>query len=116
MIEEIQERAMRCAELAQELDEARDRLQEIEDMVTTNVLGERDSGGKAVYSNETSRAIAIRHGCKQLASWQQQKDKVDALELIKAAEQIKLELYRNQFAKWKLEHRRETATIEAVNA
>lgn len=112
--EDIEKQAIYVAELTQERNEAQDELQEIEDMVTTNVLGERDSAGKAVYSNETSRAIAIRQTCRDLASWRQAKDKLDAKELLKAMELARLEKYRNQFAQWKIEQRKAIAAMEAV--
>ena len=115
MIEDIQKQAVYVAELTQERDTAKDELQEVEDMVTTDVLGERDTSGKPAFSNETSRAIAVRERCRQLARWRAAKDKLDAKELLKAAETARLERYRNEFAIWKIERRREIAEMEAVN-
>lgn len=112
--EDIEKQAIYCAELTQERDRAQTKLQEIEDMVTTNVLGERDGSGKPVYSNETSRAIAIRQTCRDLAVWNRAKEELDAKELLKAMEQARLEKYRNQFAQWKIEQRKAIAAMEAV--
>ena len=115
MIEDILKQAIYVAELTQELNAARDELQQIEDVVTTYVLGERDSAGKPGFPNETSRAIEIRSRCRHLASWRAAKDKLDAKELLKAMEAARLELRRNEFAVWKIERRREIAEMEAVS-
>ena len=114
MIEQIEKQAIHLAELALHRDRARDELQQIEDAITTEVLAERDSSGKPAYSNETSRAIAIRQKCRELGRWRQTKDELDGLDLAKATEAARLEAYRNQFSKWKLEYRRATAEMEAA--
>src|SRR5262245_50578896 len=113
--EAIEQKAIYCAELAQERDREQAKLQEIEDMVTVEILGQRDSSGKPVYSNETSRAIAIRQMCRDLGGWRQCKDKLEALELDLAMHRAELERLRGEFSAWKLEHRRLTAEMETAN-
>lgn len=111
--QEIEERAIYLSNVTLVRDAARESLQAIEDQITYDVIVERDSNGKPLYSNDALRQIAIRHRCAASQEYKDLKGSVESLEVLKTQAMLGLERVRNEFSQWKIEERLRIAGIEA---
>ena len=110
--EAIETATLELSAIARRLDTLREDRQQIEDQFTRQILRAYDAQGKALFSNESSRAIEIR--ARQIGSegWCNLRDSIVALEEARACVIARAERLRGEFSIAKIEARAAVVAAE----
>lgn len=113
--QEIEEQAIALEQITRRRDEAREKMEEVTDLITRDVLNMVDAEtGKLRFTNDKARDLAIRE--RQRASGEYQKWATIAAnaEISRAEAAARLERLRGEFSLSKIERRERIAAIDAA--